>query len=148
MPRQAGDPFFNQLIEGGFWAMKILQSVLLAVFLASMFSAFPLVTADDPLSGTWTGDWGPTPTHRNQVTVELKWDGKSLTGNVNPGPNAVELKKATFDAKTNAIHFEADASSRRGGQIHYVIEGKLEGSKMTGSWNHDNSKGDFKITKK
>jgi hypothetical protein len=128
--------------------MKILQSVLLAVFLAAMLSAVPLVAADDPLSGTWTGDWGPTPTHRNQVTVELKWDGKNLTGNVNPGPNAVELKKATFDAKTNAIHFEADASSRRGGQVHYVIEGKLEGSKMTGSWDHGNLKGDFKIAKK
>jgi hypothetical protein len=128
--------------------MKILQSVLLAVFLTSILSAVPLLAADDPLSGTWTGDWGPTPTHRNQVTVELKWDGKNLTGNVNPGPNAVELKKATFDPKTNDISFEADASSRRGGQVHYVIKGKVEGTTMKGDWDHGNLKGDFKITKK
>jgi hypothetical protein len=128
--------------------MKIMHSLLLAVIMTAAFSAVPMLAADDPLSGTWTGDWGPTPTHRNQVTVELKWDGKALTGNVNPGPNAVELKKSTFDAKTNAIHFEADASSRRGGQVHYVIDGKLEGNTMTGTWNHDAVKGDFKITKK
>jgi len=26
----------------------------------------------DPLSGTRVGDWGPSPSDRNQVTVELK----------------------------------------------------------------------------
>ena len=128
--------------------MKIPQSVLSGIFLAATLIAVPLLAADDPLSGTWTGDWGPTPTHRNQVTVELKWDGKNLTGNVNPGPNAVELKKATFDAKTNAVHFEADAESRRGGQVHYVIEGKIDGNTMAGTRDHGNLKGDFKITKK
>jgi hypothetical protein len=120
--------------------------LLTASFLAGI-SVFFLYAAD-PLSGTWTGDWGPTPTHRNQVSVELKWDGKNLTGTVNPGPNAVEIKKATFDSQTNAIHFEADAASRRGGTFHYTIDGKVEGNNMSGSWGHDNSKGDFKLTKK
>jgi hypothetical protein len=102
----------------------------------------------DPLSGTWAGDWGPTPTHRNDVTVELKWDGKVLTGSVNPGPNAIALQKCTFDAKTGAVHLEADAKDRRGNDLHYVIDGKLENGTMTGSWDHGNRKGDFKITKK
>jgi hypothetical protein len=102
----------------------------------------------DPVSGTWIGDWGPSPDDRNQVTVELKYDGKVVTGTVNPGPNAVSLQKATFDPKTNAVHFEADAKSRRGDAIHYVIDGKVEKGVMSGSWSHDNRKGDFKITKK
>jgi hypothetical protein len=102
----------------------------------------------DPLSGTWTGDWGPSAADRNTVTVELKWDGKALTGTVNPGPNAVVLQKCTFDPKTGAIHMEADAKGRRGNDIHYLIDGKVENNTMTGSWNHDNRKGDFKITKK
>ena len=102
----------------------------------------------DPLSGTWTGDWGPSPGDRNEVTVDLKWDGKALTGNVNPGPAAVALQKSTFDAKTGAVHMEADAKDRRGGTIHYVIDGKVDKGTMSGSWNHDNRKGDFKITKK
>ena len=105
-------------------------------------------TAADPLSGTWTGDWGPSASDRNQVTVELKWDGNALTGTVNPGPNAVVLQKSTFDPKTGAIHMEADTKSRRGNDIHYVIDGKVENGTMTGSWNHDNRKGDSKITRK
>ena len=122
--------------------------VFFATFLIMGFAIVALNAADDPLSGTWTGDWGPTPTHRNQATVELKWDGKTLTGSVNPGPNAVEIKNATFDSQSGAIHMEADAASRRGGQVHYMIDGKVEGNTMTGSWNHDDRKGDFKITKK
>ena len=127
--------------------MKLLKLSFLAAFLILGIAVVALSAANDPLSGTWVGDWGPTPTHRNQATVELKWDGKTLTGTVNPGPNAVELKRATFDPKTNAIHMEADASGRRG-SVHYTIDGKVEGDTMTGSWSHDNLKGDFKITKK
>lgn len=120
----------------------------LAFCLLLVASAFAQQSGGDPLSGTWVGDWGPSPSDRNQVTVELKWDGKALTGTVNPGPNAVALQKATFDSKTNAVHFEADAKGRRGDDLHYVIDGKLEKGTMTGSWSHDARKGDFKITKK
>jgi hypothetical protein len=128
--------------------MKTLHVAILAVFLVSVLSVVALNAADDPLGGTWTGDWGPSAMDRNQVTVELKWDGKTLTGTVNPGPNAIELKKATFDPKTNAVHFEADTANRRGNPIHYVIDGKVDAKTMTGTWNHDNRNGDFKITKK
>lgn len=102
--------------------------------------------AADPLTGTWTGDWGPTPTHRNTVTVELKWDGKALTGTVNPGPQAVTLQKTSFDPNTSAVHLEADVDAH-GKKVHYVIDGKIANGVMTGSWIHDNRKGDFKITK-
>jgi len=104
--------------------------------------------AADSISGTWAGDWGPSASDRNPVMVELKWDGKALTGQVNPGENAIELKNCTFDAATGAVHMEADATSRRGNEVHYSIDGKVEGDSMTGTWNHDARKGDFKITKK
>jgi hypothetical protein len=128
--------------------MKRLYLLGLAFVLALAASAVAQQSGSDPLSGTWVGDWGPSASDRNQVTVELKWDGKALTGTVNPGPNAVALQKATFDSKTKAVHFEADAKSRRGTDIHYVIDGKVDAKTMTGSWSHDERKGDFKITKK
>ena len=83
---------------------------------------------------------GDHPRTAARIAVDL--------GIVDPGASAVELKKCTFDVKTGAVHMEADAKSRRGADIHYVIDGKVEGNTMTGSWNHDNRKGDFKITKK
>ena len=79
--------------------------------------------ASDPVSGTWSGDWGPSRFDRNPVTVNLKWDGKTLTGNVNPGPNAVAIKNGTFDARTNTLHMEADARCRGNQILHYVIDG-------------------------
>ncbi len=120
---------------------------LLIGFALAVSSAAPAIAAD-AVSGTWTGDWGPSAADRNTVIVELKWDGKALSGSVNPGPNAIELQKCTFDARTGVIHMEADAKSRRGTEVHYVIDGKVEGATMSGSWDHGSRKGDFKITRK
>lgn len=110
----------------------------------------PAAAADnpaDPLSGTWAGDWGPNANDRNPVTLELKWDGTTLTGTVNPGPEAIPLTKASYAADTAMVMMEADAQGRGGATVHYTIEGKVEGSMMSGSWSHDDKKGDFKITK-
>lgn len=127
---------------------KSVSMVCLLLCLTAAGVIVASATVADPLTGTWSGDWGPSASDRNPVTVELKYDGKALTGTVNPGANAVSLKNCTFDAKTGAIHMEADTKSRRGTDIHYVIDGKVENGTMSGSWNHDNRKGDFKITKK
>ena len=106
----------------------------------------------DPLTGTWTGDWGPSPGDRNTVSVDLKWDGKALTGTVhslNFQRPDVSLQKSTFDAKAGTVHMEAEAPGQRGGPaVHFIIDGKLTTGSMTGSWNHGTSKGDFKLTKK
>ena len=128
--------------------VKTLHVICLAASLLIAVSAVAQKSGSDPLSGTWTGDWGPSPDDRNQVTVELKYDGKSLTGTVNPGPSAIALQKATYNPKTGAVHFEADAKDRRGNAIHYVVNGKVDKGTMTGTWSHEGEKGDFKITKK
>src|SRR5262245_38171863 len=108
--------------------------------------------AADPLSGNWTGDWGPNAADRNQVTLDLKYDGKAVTGTVHsvtPKRDDVAISKGTYTATGNKVHLEAEAKNPRSGQtVHYVIEGTLAGSSMSGSWNHDTSKGDFKLTKK
>ncbi len=98
----------------------------------------------DPLTGTWKGDWGPSASDRNQVTLELKWDGKALTGTVNPGPEGIPIEKASFDSKTMTVKFEATYTPRN---RHYVVEGKVDKNTMSGSWNRPNRNGDFKLTK-
>ena len=130
--------------------MRLKVLAFLSTVACLLMVAFALAQGTDPLSGTWTGDWGPSPSDRNDVTLQLKWDGKALTGNVTGGTNvtsAIPFQKTTFDPKTGTVHMEADMSSR-GLKIHYVIDGKVAKGTMTGSWNHDNRKGDFKITKK
>jgi len=103
--------------------------------------------AIDPLSGIWTGDWGPTPSHRNSVTVNLKWDGATLTGVVNPGPHAVQLTIASFDARESAVHFELKVPSGER-ELHYVIDGTVEGATLVGTWRNDVGKGSLRLIRK
>jgi hypothetical protein len=125
--------------------LKFASVFCLLICFAFVLPAF----AQDPISGTWAGDWGPSKTDRNQVTVQFKFDGKALTGTVNPGDKAVQLMKSSFDPKTGAVHMEADAKNEMGsGMVHFVIDGKVDKNTMSGTWNHGNVKGDFKITKK
>src|SRR6266571_1455354 len=126
---------------------RVLTMVSLLACLIVALSAF----AQDPISGTWTGDWGPNAGDRNDVTLALKFDGKALTGNVTGGTNVsapIPIQKGTFDAKTGAVHMEANSTDRRGQTVRFIIDGKVDKGSMTGTWNHDARKGDFKITKK
>ena len=38
-----------------------------------------------PLIGTWSGDWGPSATQRNQVLIVMEWKTTTLSGVINPG---------------------------------------------------------------
>jgi len=103
----------------------------------------------DPVTGKWSGDWGPSANDRNQIVADFKLEGKTLTGTITPaGGAAIPIQKGTFDAATGAIHMEADVKPANGAMVHYVVDGKLDKTVMKGSWNHDNRKGDFNIAKK
>jgi hypothetical protein len=131
--------------------MRFKTVIFLSTFACLLLAVSALAQGSDSISGVWTGDWGPSQYDRNNVTLELKWDGKALSGNITGGTNvagAIPLQKTSFDPKTGVIHMEADVRGRGGATIHYVVDGKVEKGSMTGSWNHDNRKGDFKLTKK
>lgn len=105
-----------------------------------------------PLVGTWSGDWGPSPTHRNQVTIVMSWNGKNASGIINPGPDVIPMKVVTLDSMKWTVHIEADAKDSSGNPVHFVIDGKLDNilsykRTLTGSWSHGNVKGDFKVTR-
>ena len=103
-----------------------------------------------PLKGSWSGDWGTSKDNRTRLLLELNWDGKAITGTINPGPNAVALQKAVLDTANWTVHLEADGKDPSGKAVHYVVDGKLEnlGSQnrvLTGTWTQGAVKGDFKL---
>jgi hypothetical protein len=105
-----------------------------------------------PLVGTWHGTWGPTPAEQNDVTLVLDYDGKVITGMINPGPNSVKLQKASLEPGNWTVHFEADGKDRSGATVHYIIDGKIEdlGSVrrfIVGTWAQGTVKGSFKLTR-
>lgn len=126
---------------------KILTFFCLAALVAVVPTFAQQTAGADPISGKWSGDWGPSRFDRNQVSVEFKLAGKTVTGTVNSEGKVVQVKNGSFDLKTNVFHMEADAPGPGDRIVHFVIDGKLENNALTGSWNHDTRKGDFKITK-
>jgi hypothetical protein len=103
-----------------------------------------------PLTGSWSGDWGQTKETRNRLLLELHWDGKVVTGTINPGPDAVPLQKASLDPSSWTVRFEAEAKDRSGQSIRYLVDGKLENlgaynRVLTGTWSQGNAKGDFRL---
>jgi hypothetical protein len=81
------------------------------------------------------------------VTLELKLDGTNVTGTINPGPDAVPVTKGSFTKDTGMVTLEADAKDHAGKMVHYAIDGKVDGTTLSGNWTHDDKKGDFKVTK-
>jgi hypothetical protein len=84
--------------------------------------------------------------------LELNWDGKAISGNINPGPKAVPLKKAELSPDTWGVHFEGDGKDATGATVHYVIDGKLENigayqRVMSGTWTEGSKKGDFRVVR-
>ncbi len=125
--------------------------------IASLLICLAVAAAADaqyghPLKGSWSGDWGPTKETRNRLLLQLNWDGKAITGTINPGPTAVSLQKATLDPSNWTVHFEAEGKDQSGRAVRYVVDGKLENlgaynRVLSGTWTQGGVKGDFRVVR-
>jgi hypothetical protein len=116
-----------------------------AYVLAACLLGTTSITAQEghPLTGTWAGDWGPAGAPRTHITMVMNWDGKAVTGLINPGPDAIPLTAVSVDWATWTVRIEAKG---------IVAEGRLEDvgayhRRMSGSWSQSGTKGDFKLTR-
>ncbi len=130
--------------------MRMRTKKVSAALIAACLSV--LAQQGHPLTGTWSGDWGATATQRTQVTIVMNWDGKNVTGIINPGPGSIPLAGVSLDPATWTVRIEADAKDPSGKPVHIAAEGHLEdiGSyhrTLTGSWTQGAVKGDFKLTR-
>jgi len=75
--------------------MTSVRAILLFA-VAMTLAAAATAQEGHPLAGTWYGEYG-AGAQRRDVTVIMKWDGKTITGLINPGPNASPIKSATMD---------------------------------------------------
>ena len=113
-----------------------------------VFSArAPLAQEGHPLTGTWSGDWGVGAAKRTHITMVMAWDGTSVTGTINPGPDAITVPAIALDVTSWTIRFEADAKDG-----HIAAEGRIDDIASThrtiaGIWRQGTTKGDFKLTR-
>lgn len=123
-----------------------------------------------PAKGTWVGYWGPTAS-QNRVVIVMDYDGKNLSGTVQPGRNAIPIKSARMNitpgpppAKpgdppgepTFQIHIEADSKDAKGTPISIVADGTmhdvgLPNRSIVGTWTQTSGgksvKSDFRISR-
>ena len=98
-----------------------------------------------PLKGSWLGTWAGNKIHGNDVLVVLNWDGKAITGMINPGTDNIPIKSATLMPDTWAVHFEAAAKDTT-----FTFDGKIENLAMhnrsiTGTWKSPKESGKFNV---
>ena len=129
-----------------------VSPILLAIVIVALSAPMAAAQYGHPLKGTWSGDWGPNKETRHRLLLELNWDGKTITGMINPGPNAVPLQKTSLDPSTWTVRFEADGKGPSGATIRYLIEGKIENlgayrRVLTGTWTQGAERGDFRLTR-
>ena len=127
-----------------------LKIVGLVVFIG--IAAGVIAQEGHPLTGTWSGDWGPSAIQRNHLTLVMSWDGKTISGVLNPGDNAVQIPSIFLDVTNWTVRIEADAKDQSGKAVHIAAEGKLDdiGSyhrKLSGSWMQGTTKGDFRLVR-
>ena len=124
---------------------------ILALSFASLLGGAPVVAQEGhPLKGSWIGTWAGNKTHGNDVVVVLNWDGKNITGMINPGTDNIAIKAATLNPTGWAVHIEADTKDKSGAVVSYVIDGKIENlplpnRSVTGTWKSQKESGAFKI---
>jgi hypothetical protein len=130
-----------------------MRAIVLVVALFVAALAVPAVAQEGhPLKGSWIGTWGPSQNHGDDVLVVLKWDGKALSGTINPGTDDIPLKVATLNPTGWLVHLEGDGKDKAGKVISYVIDGKIENlglphRSIVGTWKAGTESGPNRISR-
>ena len=60
------------------------------------------------------------------MLLVLSWDGKAISGDINPGTDNIKIKNASLNPEGWVVHIEADAKDKQGQALTYTIDGKIE----------------------
>jgi hypothetical protein len=71
--------------------MRSTKLALACLAISAAIAAPAFAQEGHPLKGTWLGDWGPSKTDRNPIFIVMDWDGKQISGMINPGTDNIRL---------------------------------------------------------
>ena len=105
-----------------------------------------------PLKGSWLGTWKQNTVHGDDLILVLDWDGKAISGIINPGTDNIPIAKGTLEPKGWAVTLEATAKDKSGAPLHYVIEGHIENLELpnrsiVGTWRSERGRGAFEASR-
>jgi hypothetical protein len=140
-------------VTGRVTRLRFLSIVVLALLLVAPGA----VSAQfgHPLKGQWSGQWGPADSAK-RLLLDLHWDGKAISGTINPGADdAATVKAVTIDyADPSAwkVKLQAEGKDTSGKPVTIAVDGVLENigaySRLFhGTWTQSGQKGDFTVTR-
>ncbi len=130
-----------------------MRRLLIALFsLVALAGTVAVAQEGHPLKGSWIGTWSGNTVHGNDVLLVLTWDGKTITGTINPGTDNMAIKNASLNPEGWVVHLEADAKDKAGAVVTYVLDGKIENLAMhnraiIGTWKSQRGSGQLKISR-
>ena len=130
-----------------------MRRLSIALFsLVVLAGAAAVAQEGHPLKGSWIGTWSGNTVHGNDVLLVLTWDGKNITGTINPGTDNMVIKNASLNPEGWVVHLEADAKDKAGAVVTYVLDVKIENLAMhnrgiTGTWKSQRGSGQQKINR-
>ena len=131
-----------------------MRRFAVALVLVALCAAGAPVVAQEghPLKGSWIGTWAGNTVHGTDLFMVLDWNGKAITGTINPGQDNIAIKTATLNPDGWVFHFEAEGKDKAGAVVTYTVDGKIENLAMhnrtvTGTWKSQRGSGAFKITR-
>src|SRR5678815_5164156 len=80
--------------------MRVMRFILASLGVVGLISVAALAQEGHPLKGSWLGDFGPNKTTRTQVFLVMDWDGKAISGVINPGTDNIPIKNAMLTPPT------------------------------------------------
>jgi hypothetical protein len=106
-----------------------------------------------PLHGQWSGGWGKN--QENRLLLNLDYDGKEVTGVINPGPNQLTVTKTDIDFSNPEawkVKMTAQGKDAAGKPVNVTIDGTLENIGVyykifRGTWTQGTQKGPFLVTR-
>jgi hypothetical protein len=101
-----------------------------------------------PLKGSWLGEWAGNIVHGDNILLILDWDGKAITGMINPGTDNIPVGNASLEPNGWVVKLEGEGKDKDGSAVRYVIEGKLENLELpnrsiNGTWSSNKGRGMF-----
>ena len=133
--------------------MRATRLLLLAALMIAL-PVYALAQFGHPLKGQWSGEWGPK-NDPSRLLLDIHWDGKELTGRINPGTDGEgTFKKVTIDySPVTSWKVQIEGEAKDAGKVVPVrVDGTLENlgayaKAFHGTWTQGGRKGEFVVTR-
>jgi hypothetical protein len=94
----------------------------LGLVLVLLLASVAVAQEGFPLDGTWRGERAGAGKVPETLVMVLQWDGKKISGVINPGPTAIQISDASLTPEGWKVSIAAQGP--KGKPIHF--EGALE----------------------